>query len=212
MEKKYQVFISSTYEDLKEERKKIIDVLLQNNCIPAGMELFSATDGAQMETIKSVIDLCDYYVLILGNRYGSINEETGKSYTEMEYDYALSKGIPVLVFAKNIDVNNIESNEDYSYKDKLKKFREEALKSRLGVIWSDLSDLAIRVGSSINQAFSQNPRAGWVRLKENITGLPNKIIKLEEENRILQEKCQSLENKISMQNRDCQVICVSFFN
>ncbi len=118
MEKKYQVFISSTYEDLKEERKRIIDVLLQSNCIPAGMELFSATDGTQMETIKSVIDLCDYYILILGERYGSISEETGKSYTEMEYDYALSKGIPVLVFAKKIDVNNIESNEDYSYKDK----------------------------------------------------------------------------------------------
>ena len=200
MEKKYQVFISSTYEDLKEERKRIIDVLLQSNCIPAGMELFSATDGAQMETIKSVIDLCDYYILILGERYGSISEETGKSYTEMEYDYALSKGIPVLVFAKKIDVNNIESNEDYLYKDKLIKFRKEALKNRLGVIWLNLSDLVIQVVTSINQAFKQMPRVGWVRLEENITDLPDKIIKLEEENRILQEKCQSLENKISMQN------------
>ena len=200
MEKKYQVFISSTYEDLKEERKRIIDVLLQSNCIPAGMELFSATDGAQMETIKSVIDLCDYYILILGERYGSISEETGKSYTEMEYDYALSKGLPVLVFAKKIDVNNIESNEDYLYKDKLIKFRKEALKNRLGVIWLNLSDLVIQVVTSINQAFKQMPRVGWVRLEENITDLPDKIIKLEEENRILQEKCQSLENKISMQN------------
>ncbi len=200
MEKKYQVFISSTYEDLKEERKRIIDVLLQSNCIPAGMELFSATDGTQMETIKSVIDLCDYYILILGERYGSISEETGKSYTEMEYDYALLKEIPVLVFAKKIDVNNIESTEDYSYKDKLKKFREEALKNRLGVIWSDLSDLVVKVVTSINQALKQMPRVGWVRLEENITDLQDKIIRVQDENKDLLEKCRDLENKITVQN------------
>ena len=88
MEKKYQVFISSTYTDLIEERKKVLDILLMADCIPAGMEAFVATDAEQFEVIKKVIDLCDYYVLILGRRYGSINADTGISYTEMEYEYA----------------------------------------------------------------------------------------------------------------------------
>lgn len=86
--KKFQVFISSTYIDLIEERRKVLDVLLMADCIPAGMEAFVATDNEQFEVIKKVIDLCDYYVLIIGQRYGSINESTGISYTEMEYEYA----------------------------------------------------------------------------------------------------------------------------
>ena len=99
LERKYQVFISSTYSDLVEERRKVLDVLLMADCIPAGMEAFVATDIEQFEVIKKVIDLCDYYVLIIGKRYGSIHPETGISYTEMEYDYAISKDVPVLVFA-----------------------------------------------------------------------------------------------------------------
>ena len=99
MDKKYQVFISSTYTDLIEERKKVQEILLMADCIPAGMEAFVAANDEQFEVIKKVIDLCDYYVLIIGGRYGSINKTTGLSYTEMEYDYAVSQGIPVLVFA-----------------------------------------------------------------------------------------------------------------
>ncbi|MBR2714619.1 MAG: DUF4062 domain-containing protein, partial [Ruminococcus sp.] len=72
--------------------RKILDVLLTADCIPAGMEAFVATDAEQFEVIKQVIDLCDYYVLIIGKRYGSISPETGISYTEMEYDYAIDKG------------------------------------------------------------------------------------------------------------------------
>jgi len=62
-DKKYQVFVSSTYSDLIEERRKSLDILLMADCIPAGMEAFVATDNEQFEVIKRVIDLCDYYVL-----------------------------------------------------------------------------------------------------------------------------------------------------
>lgn len=98
-EKKYQVFISSTYSDLIEERRKILDILLMADCIPAGMEAFVATDDEQFSIIKKVIELCDYYILIIGKRYGSINPITQLSYTEMEYIYAKEQKIPVLVFA-----------------------------------------------------------------------------------------------------------------
>jgi hypothetical protein len=66
------------------------------DCIPSGMEAFVAADIEQFEVIKKVIDLCDYYILIIGKRYGSINIKTQLSYTEMEYNYAIEKGIPVL--------------------------------------------------------------------------------------------------------------------
>ena len=56
------------------------------DCIPAGMEAFVATDNEQFEVIKKVIDLCDYYILIIGKMYGTVNPATEVSYTEMEYD------------------------------------------------------------------------------------------------------------------------------
>ncbi len=54
---------------------------MEMDCIPAGMELFPAIDEGQWEFIKKVIDDCDYYLLIIGGRYGSVAED-GLSYTE----------------------------------------------------------------------------------------------------------------------------------
>lgn len=96
MDKRYQVFVSSTFTDLEEERKHVIQTLMEMDCIPAGMELFPAIDEGQWEFIKKVIDDCDYYLLIIGGRYGSVAED-GLSYTEKEFDYAVSKGLRVIV-------------------------------------------------------------------------------------------------------------------
>lgn len=196
MERKYQVFISSTYTDLKEERQNIINVLLMADCIPAGMEAFVASDEAQFNIIKSVIDLCDFYILIIGNRYGSVNEKTGQSYTEMEFEYALSKGIPILVFAKNVDLNREETSEDVELRGKLAAFRKRALSDRLGGMWSSLDNLTGQVAIAIMKAINENNRPGWVRYlgfdPENVTQelneLRDKIIQLEKENKILKEK------------------------
>src|SRR5689334_3442258 len=92
---KYQVFISSTFVDLPEERQAVFQTLMKMNCIPAGMELFPAADEEQFEFIKKVIDDCDYYIVIIGGRYGSVTAD-GVSYTEKEYDYAVAKGIKVI--------------------------------------------------------------------------------------------------------------------
>ena len=85
MDVRYQVFVSSTFADLKDERQKVIQALMEMDCIPAGMELFPAANDEQWEFIKRVIDDCDYYILIIGGRYGSLTSE-GISYTEKEFD------------------------------------------------------------------------------------------------------------------------------
>ena len=72
MEIKYQIFVSSTYEDLKEERKEVTQAILECNCFPAGMELFPASNKSQWEIIKRVIDESDFYLVIIAGRYGSI--------------------------------------------------------------------------------------------------------------------------------------------
>jgi Domain of unknown function (DUF4062) len=83
-DRKYQVFVSSTYEDLQRERQEVMHALLELDCMPAGMELFPAADEDQWTLIKRVIDECDYYIVIVAGRYGSVGS-SGMSYTEMEY-------------------------------------------------------------------------------------------------------------------------------
>src|SRR5690349_1006121 len=97
-DRKYQIFVSSTYRDLAKERKEIMQAILEMNCIPAGMELFPASDDEAWQLIMRVINDCDYYVVVVGNRYGSVDPKDGLSYTEKEFDYAVSKGLPILPF------------------------------------------------------------------------------------------------------------------
>lgn len=163
--KKYQIFISSTYTDLIDERKLIIDALLKMDFIPAGMEMFVASDTEQFKVITKVIDLCDYYLLIIGKRYGTINEDTQISYTEMEYNYAMSKGIPVLVFVldENISLSPDKEETDSLKRAKLKSFRNRAMKNRLATIWKNQTELALNVPIALTKLIKDFPAPGWVR-------------------------------------------------
>lgn len=197
--RKYQVFISSTYADLVEERKKILDVLLMADCIPAGMEAFVATDLEQFEVIKRVIDLCDYYVLVIGQRYGSVNSETGKSYTEMEYDYAIEKNIPVLVFAIDesvkLEKSKIESNEDK--RKKLCDFRDKALHNRLCSIWKNTDELVGQIAVSIMMAKQDIKRPGWQRGADyDEASLRREIMMLQDDNTKLKSELEKANSTI----------------
>lgn len=183
--RKYQVFISSTYSDLVEERKKVLDILLMADCIPAGMEAFVATDTEQFEVIKKVIDLCDYYVLIIGQRYGSINPDSGISYTEMEYDYAIKNKISVLVFAldEQVILPDDKKENDLEKIEKLKAFRAKALTNRLCSIWKNTDELVGKVAVSIMTAKETIERPGWQRGTDfDEASLRRTIMNLQEEN------------------------------
>ena len=86
MDKKYKIFISSTKDDLKIEREKIQNTLLSMDCIPKNMETFYATDLSTWDHLKNILSTCDYCIIVVAARYGSICEQTGKSFTQMEYE------------------------------------------------------------------------------------------------------------------------------
>jgi hypothetical protein len=97
MQPRYQVFVSSTFRDLKEERQAAPDAILELNHFPAGMEIFPAANATPWELIERIIRESDYYVLIVGGKYGSTDED-GISYTENEYDSAVAQEKPILAF------------------------------------------------------------------------------------------------------------------
>lgn len=205
--KKYQVFISSTYVDLIEERRSILDILLMADCIPAGMEAFVATDDEQFEVIKKVIDLCDYYVLIIGKRYGSVNDTTGKSYTEMEYEYAKEKNIPVLVFAidNTVELPPEKTEQVEENIVKLHNFRRNAMTNRLASIWKNIGELTGQLAVSIMTAKNQIDRPGWQRAFDfDEASLRRELMELKTQNENLIIELKKANNTIDSfkDNRD----------
>lgn len=164
MEKRYQVFVSSTYADLKQERQHVTQALMEMDCIPAGMELFPATDEEQWEFIKRVIDDCDYYLLIIGGRYGSTTEE-GISYTEKEYDYAVEIGLKVVALLHEKPDNIPVGKSDIApeLREKLKIFREKVSNNRLVKFWNEPTELPGLVALSLSKTIKMFPATGWVR-------------------------------------------------
>ena len=216
-EKKYQVFISSTFSDLVNERKMILDLLLMADCIPAGMEAFAAADAEQFDIIKKVIDLCDYYVLIIGKRYGSVHPVTGISYTEMEYDYAIEKGVPVLVFAidDGVEVASDKCESDPQNIQKLKDFRTKAMKNRLASIWKSSEDLSGKLAVSIMKAKTEINRPGWQRatdfdeasLRREIMELTTQNQKLGQDLRVANDEIANLttQTNIAFENKEVSI-------
>lgn len=164
MNKKYQVFISSTYEDLKDERMAVTQCLLDIGCIPVGMEQFPASNMSQMEYIEKMLDDCDYYILILAGKYGTIDLD-GVSFTEKEYDYAIKKGIPVMSFVAE-NISKLES-EKCECKDRMRKklcaFRSKVCKDKMVNFYSDIGALKAQVVVSMNRCVSDYPAVGWIR-------------------------------------------------
>ena len=161
--KRYEVFISSTYKDLKSERRIVSKALLEMGCFPSGMELFPATDQRQFEFIKKVIDRADYYILILGGHIGSVL--TGnKSITRMEYEYAVEKGIPVIVFVKaDKDGDPLECESKKTKKKAYGSFLKKVGKPRLYKSFQRKEELSGMVKAAIAEEIEEHPRSGWRR-------------------------------------------------
>lgn len=198
-DKKYQIFVSSTYTDLAETRNKVIETILSMYHIPIGMEMFSAADDEQWGIIKDTIDISDYYIVIIGHRYGSVTKE-GVSYTEKEYDYAKKNDIPVMAFLREegVATKPHEREEDVEKREKLNRFRKKAIKSKMCDFWKNKDELANKVGVSLMKEFTRTPRVGWIRADRAISPeMSKEMTELSKENRELREEVSKLKSKLN---------------
>lgn len=192
LKKRLQVFVSSTYTDLLEERQAAVEAILTSGHFPAGMELFTAGDESQWESIKQWIDESDIYLLILGARYGSIESKTGKSYTQLEYEYAIQKEKPffacVLTEAAIDRKVNLQGKSILELHEPSKHaaFKEMAL-SRLVKMCDDKKDIKIAVGETLAHLARSESLIGWVKADSQMdpSALAQEIARLSKENSML---------------------------
>ena len=168
MKKKYTVFVSSTYEDLKEEREKVFKQILRVGLIPIGMEMFNAGNLEEWELIKRTIDEADYYLLIIGPRFGSSEKSSGLSYTQKEFYYAKSLALPRATFilsdAERLD-HILYKSQSKKEKNALEEFINEVknLDHRHCATWRNKDELATEVALSLSGLINDSPRPGWTR-------------------------------------------------
>jgi hypothetical protein len=201
MNSKLQVFISSTYQDLFSERQAAVEAILKSGNIPAGMELFTAGDKSQWEVIQRWISDSDIYMIILGGRYGSIEPNSGFSYTELEYDFAVSSGKPYFAVVMHEDALEIRGSSviEKDNPDKLKDFRAKVL-SKMSSFFSDHKDVKLAVLETIPQLAQEYELKGWVRATEvpDTKALADELSRLHTENKELREKLTAQAKQIDI--------------
>lgn len=203
MKKRLQVFVSSTYLDLVPERQAAVSAILKSGHIPAGMELFTAGDQSQWSIIKRWIDESDVYMLILGGRYGSVEPDSGLSYTELEYNYALDIGKPL--FAVVINDNALDekikkvgaSVLEKDHPVELKAFKQKVL-SNMSSFYEDEKDIRLCVLESLPEIAATRELDGWISGAEvpDTKSLVDEITRLTKENRELTNEMGSLQDKL----------------
>lgn len=165
MDKRHTVFVSSTYTDMIDERNAVIQAIMRAGHIPLGMEAFGAANASSWKIITKTIDAADYYVLLIARRYGSVNPAVDMGYTEQEFQYAVEQGVPVLVFLLEDTASwpGHYTDTDADAVTRLKAFRARASTDRQVAFWNSKADLPFLVMTALGNAFSDDPRPGWVR-------------------------------------------------
>lgn len=205
--RRYQVFVSSTYEDLKEDRQAAVEAILTAGHIPAGMELFTSGDLSQMAVIRRWIDESDIFMLILGGRYGSIEATSGKSYTELEFEHAVATKTPF--FSVVIEEDALEQRvKDRGRKvieqDNVVEFRafRDQVMSRMCRFFSSSDQVKLAVHESLHALIQENDLVGWIPGDAAMvrTVVSTQLAKLAKENAALQKKVEAQQAVVRLSN------------
>lgn len=201
LSRKLQVFISSTYNDLRAERQAAVEAILGAGHIPAGMELFAAGDQSQMQVIRRWIDESDVLLLILAGRYGSVEPTTGKSYTQLEYEYALEIRKPVFA----VVVRDPHQEErvralgmaavEQDHPQRLRDFRE-LVQQRLVRHWGSPIEIKLAIHETMAEFSRRAELVGWVRgdRVEESSALLEEITRLSRESKDLRTRLSAAES------------------
>ena len=194
---KYQVFVSSTFVDLRDERESVTWEILKAGHIPVGMENFSSHDDRGWKVIDKTLRTTDYYVLIIAGRYGSIDDSVNMSWTEREYRRAVELQIPILTFERQAAFITGDQVDKDDRSKRLEALIADVGSKRLRELWTTKDDLRARVGAALYKIIREDEedgalRPGWYRGDQ----LPSRatleeVTRLSAENRELRDQLET---------------------
>jgi hypothetical protein len=182
MTKKYRVFISSTLDDLKTERRELAKLIAGLGHIPVSLEDFEDGDRDHLRFIRKNIEESDYFVALTAYKYGSPEGKSARP--EAEYTYAVKKGVPVIAL-----VIDEKARWKASKKDKeegavkaLERFKRK-LAAHPRAFWTNTADLRQKALDILIREMNLNPRTGWVPASRAVeAAVANEFARLSREN------------------------------
>ncbi|MDE1461813.1 DUF4062 domain-containing protein [Spartinivicinus poritis] len=164
--KRFQVFVSSTYRDLVDERQQVFLALLGLGCIPVGPEFIPGFDNDSDDCwpkVRQQIDESDYVVLLLSGRYGTLTQ-SGISFLHREYTYANTLKKPILCFIRDPRYP-LAPNKKERTADGVARFRvfRESLQKHEHLSWDTTDSLIMSLRQYLPQFMDKHEAVGWVR-------------------------------------------------
>lgn len=162
VETRYQVFISSAFRDLVDERRAVVSALLELNCNPVGSDLYSIPAGEDWSPIRHLIEDCDYCLVVLGSNYRSLDLSALEA-IEREYDFAVANGRPIMAFMRPEDRIEPDAEGGYTaHAARLQAFRDR-LEAGTCRMWTTPYELGGAISRGCAQLIQSSPSQGWVR-------------------------------------------------
>jgi Domain of unknown function (DUF4062) len=127
-----KIFISSVYRELREERQALLEEIQKLQDLFVGMELFGSDPGKPADYCARQVEESDLYLGLFGNDYGSVDEATDVSFTQLEYEAAV-KRIPCLIFLK--------ADADADQDARLVALKERLRRNHVVYFFKNVSDL-----------------------------------------------------------------------
>lgn len=162
LDRRYQVFLTTSGKDMQPEREIVIQNLISMGFFTWGMESRSALGRAYS---RRQIEDCDYVLLLLGSQYGMLSA-SGLGYMHLEYIYTVTKQKPMIVFMHDQPDARAEALQEQhpELRQKFRDFRQQLLKEVDHVVmYHNLRDLELLVRSNMPKLIEQHPTIGWVR-------------------------------------------------
>lgn len=151
--------ISSTSLDLPEHRQQVIEACLRMDCVPLPMETLGARDADAAQESLRLVDEADIYIGIFAHRYGFIPPGFDKSVTELEYDRAVERGIPRLIFFMHdehpLTAKDVEKGLGA---EKLQKLKDRIGVARVAAFFKSKDGLRADVIQALSQHRDDSPR------------------------------------------------------
>lgn len=188
IDKRYHVFISTTEADMHAERVVLSQTLVSQGFFSWGLEQRTPLTTA---FARRQIDDCDYFILMLGSRYGELSA-SGVSYMHLEYIYAVTKQKPILVLMYEAPESRADEFQDQNPESKLKflDFRRQLQRERdMVMTFRDLRDLEVAIRHTMPQFLTRYLAQGWIRPNQQ------QVQQLQDENEQLRQKLIQLEQQ-----------------
>jgi len=155
-----KVIISSTARDLPDHREEVMEACLRQGMFPKMMEHLPAADADAIAESLRMVDEANIYLGVFAHRYGYVPKGYDISITEMEYNRAVERGIPRLLFLMHEDhpvkAADVEKGEGAV---KLEQFKARLMTERVDNFYKSPADLRALVINSLSNHRVRNETA-----------------------------------------------------